>query len=328
MAATHLRAAFLNRLLVVNGPSRQPWSDHTIDALPELLHPGDLLVVNDAATLPASLSGTLRGLSVELRLTGPIEEGWGILFGAGSWRLPTEHRVAPPHASAGDVLSLGDGGEPLRILEVDPRHPRRIRVALRPATVWAHGRPIQYSYHSRDLALSEVQTPYATRPWAVEMPSAGRPLTAELMRRLRAAGVLVCALTHAAGLSSTGSVALDAALPFPERYEVPRATWRAVQQAPRVIAVGTSVVRALESAARGPLHGITELTLTPQSQLRVVDGLLSGMHEPGEPHFRMMGAFADPERLRRASAHAARCGYRNHEFGDSTLLFAEGSPPR
>ena len=170
------------------------------------------------------------------------------------------------------------------------------------------------------VPLSSLQTPYAGRPVAVEMPSAGRPLDQALREAVRARGARIVALTHAAGLSSTGDPALDAALPLPERYEVPAPTWRAVEQACRVIAVGTSVVRALENAARGPLAGVTELRLGAGTELRVVQGLLSGMHEPGESHFELMAAFAAPSLLRRAQEHGARQGYRNHEFGDSTLV--------
>lgn len=315
IAARYRSVSLLHRLLCVRDGA---WSDHLVPELPELLQPGDLLVLNDAATLPASLPVRLGAQSLELRLVGPPEAGWAILFGPGSWRQPTEERPPPPIVAVGESLQLG--GASIRVEEVSARSPRLIRLTLPPSLVWRLGRPIQYSYLDRELSLSEVQTSYGTRPWAVEMPSAGRPLTATLRRQLLARGVQIAALTHAAGLSSTGDAELDAALPLPERYEVPDRTWRAVTSAARVIAVGTSAVRALESAARGPLAGITELRLGPDTSLQVVDGLLSGMHEPGEPHFQMMGAFADPALLRAAVEHAGAVGYHNHEFGDSTLL--------
>jgi S-adenosylmethionine:tRNA ribosyltransferase-isomerase len=214
-------------------------------------------------------------------------------------------------------------GRSLAVLEVSDISPRLVRLALTLHDVLAHGRPVQYSYVPRPLRLDEVQTPYATRPWATEMPSAGRVLTPQLVQALRERGVRVVSLTHGAGLSATGEAVLDAALPLPERYEVPQATWDAVTTARRVVAVGTSVVRALESAARGPLAGVTDLKIGPHTQLRVVHALLSGMHEPGESHFQMMAAFVDLERLRRAVQHAEQEGYCNHEFGDSTLLFRE-----
>lgn len=305
-AATLPLPVQLARLLVIDAHG---WHDRSIEDLPDLLGPNDLVVVNDAGTLPASLPSA-QG---EVRLAGPIEEGWIVRFGPGSWRDRTEDRAAPVPTDVVDIA-----GVPHPVLEVSPISDRLVRVALDPDLVWAHGRPIQYSYLQRDVALHEVQTPYAQRPWAVEMPSAGRPLTRALRHRLPK----VVSLTHAAGLSATGEEALDRALPLRERFEVPDATWRAVQEADRVVAIGTSVVRALESHARG-YRGYTDLRIEPDTELRVVDGLLSGMHEPGEPHFQMLAAFANLDRLRQAHAHAVAQGYRNHEFGDSTFLWRQ-----
>lgn len=316
--ATLPRPGRNSRLLTVSRRDGS-WSDGDVGDLPGRLRPGDLLVVNDAATLPASLPAVASdGTAVEIRLAGPMDEGRAVLFGAGSWRRPTELRPAPPRLGPGDVLRVA--GAPVRVLRVHADHPRLVWLELDPALVWAHGVPVQYSYLGRPLRLGEVQVPYAGAPWAVEMPSAGRPLGGALLRSLGAAGVGVARLTHAAGLSATGDRALDAALPLPERYAVPAETWAAVQAADRVVAVGTSVVRALESAARGPLEGVTDLRVGAGTALRVVGGLLSGMHEPGESHFELMAAFVDLGWLRRACDHAAARGYRNHEFGDATLL--------
>ncbi len=311
------RPGHQNRLLIID-PHTGSWQDAAVADLALCFEPGDVLVVNDAATLPASLHGTTAGAPIELRLAGPPESGWAVLFGAGDWRQDTDTRPAPPPVQVGDRLRLRGGD--VSVLEVSPRSPRLVRVEVPLEQLYAFGHPVQYSYMRRRLSLASVQTPYAGPPLAVEMPSAGRPLDQGLRAALEARGAAVLALSHAAGLSSTGDPALDAALPLPERYDVPAATWRAVQGARRVVAVGTSVVRALESAARGPLSGITELTLGPGVPLQVVDGLLSGMHEPGESHFRLMATFADPDLLRRAHRHAVAQGYRNHEFGDSTLL--------
>ena len=199
-------------------------------------------------------------------------------------------------------------------------HPRLVAVDLDRRRVWSHGVPVQYAYMGRPLRLADVQVPYAGAPWAVEMPSAGRPLGGALVRRLRGAGVGIARLTHAAGLSATGDAALDAALPLPERYAVPEETWDAVQRADRVVEVGTSVVRALEGAARGAPWGLTDRRVGDVTTLRVGDGLLSGMHEPGESHFQLMAALVELGLLRRVCEHAAEAGYRNHEFGDATLL--------
>jgi len=315
-------------------PSLRPWThrllrigediEHRcIDDLPELLEPGDLLVVNDAATLPASLMGE----GCELRLAGPLDEGWVVSFGTGDWRTDTDRRPERTF-EVGEPVTVG--GMAGIVVEVSPLSPRLVRVEweLSGPALWTalyrQGRPVQYSYLDRALALDEVQTPYAARPWAVEMPSAGRPLGEALRKRLAERGVAIASLTHAAGLSATGDPALDAALPLPERSDIPAETLAAVESARRVIAVGTSVVRALEDRARtGWRPGVTTSTLRlgPGSELLVVDGLLSGMHEPGESHFELMAAFEDLDRLRAADRHARARGYRGHEFGDFTLLF-------
>jgi S-adenosylmethionine:tRNA ribosyltransferase-isomerase len=319
-AAVLPRSSLIQRLLVVHAGEDAVF-DEPFANLPQWFEPGDVLVVNDAATLPASVPMQLHGVPGELRLVGAPEHGWVVLFGPGSWRQATEDRAAPAYVAVGDVVEVAD--RRLAVLEVSTISPRLVRLALTLDDVLVHGRPVQYSYVPRRLRLDEVQTPYSTRPWATEMPSAGRVLTPHLLQSLRDRGVQVVSLTHGAGLSATGDVDLDASLPLPERYEVPQATWAAVSGAQRVVAVGTSVVRALESAVRGPLAGVTDLKIGPDTQLGVVDALLSGMHEPGESHFRMMAAFVDLDRLRRAVQHAEQEGYSNHEFGDSTLLFRD-----
>jgi S-adenosylmethionine:tRNA ribosyltransferase-isomerase len=160
------------------------------------------------------------------------------------------------------------------------------------------------------------------------MPSAGWPLGISLLLRLRQRGVTVSSLTHAAGLSSTGDAALDRALPLPERSDVPEATLRAIEATKRdggrVVAAGTTVVRALEGrAAEGPLRpgvGVANLRLGPTYRPRIVDGLLTGLHEPGESHFELLQSFAPRPLLERAARHARSAGYLGHEFGDLSLV--------
>ena len=199
---------------------------------------------------------------------------------------------------------------------------------------YALGAPIQYSYHRAPLRLADVQTPYAARPWAMEMPSTGRPLHWPLLERLRARGVELAWLTHAAGISASGDPDLDASLPLPERYSVPSETMRAVYEARRaghrVVAVGTTVVRALESAAMGVLDGITAIRLgcpNAHCRLRVVDAILTGIHSPGESHYELLGAFADRDTLDRAHAHEVHAGYLAHEHGDLMLLQLSATKP-
>jgi S-adenosylmethionine:tRNA ribosyltransferase-isomerase len=184
---------------------------------------------------------------------------------------------------------------------------------------------VQYSHLEAPLPLWAVQTRYGARPWAAELPSAGRPLSWELLLALRRRGVAVAAVTHACGLSATGDEAIDHALPLPERYDIPAATVDAVARARRVIAVGTSVVRALEGCTRdrGQLtagEGETDLVVGPQFRPRLVKGLLTGLHDPSASHFQLLQAFAPLPLLERAYAHAEQAGYLGHEFGDSCLI--------
>lgn len=326
------------RLLVLE-PRHGAWSDAALDDLPRLLAPGDLLVVNDAATLPAALPArTSSGEPIELRLAGQDPpDFWAVAFGAGDWRQRTEDRPAPPVVAKGSTVFVGGpGGDalPAAVREVSPLSPRllRLRFAAGDDGLWPalyrHGRPVQYSYLSQPLDLWDVQTPYHARPWAMEMPSAGRGLTLPRLFALRRAGVRVAALTHAAGLSSTGDPALDAALPLPERYEIPPGTVRAVEETRaagrRVVAVGTTVVRALESAAAGGSlragAGTATLRIGPGFRPRVVDGLLTGVHDDGTSHFELLKAFAPEPLLERALRHARDEGYLGHEFGDVLLV--------
>jgi len=301
-------------------------------ALPELLRRGDLVVVNDAATLPASLPGrTEDGRGFELRLSGPIDAGrlFGVLLGAGDHRTRTELRGAPPPVAAGERVTVA--GLPATVASAAGR---RVELVVRAdadalwQALYAAGAPVQYAHRPAPLALWSVQTGYAGRPWAAEMPSAGRPLTWDTMLGLTRAGVALASLTHAAGLSSTGDEGLDRALPWPERYEIPRRTVAAIAEARgrggRVIAVGTSVVRALEAAAEhGELRagsGTATVRLDASYRPRVVAGLVSGLHVPGESHFELLSAFAPVDQLRAGLALAAAHRLSSHELGDACLI--------
>ncbi|HEU4420022.1 MAG TPA: S-adenosylmethionine:tRNA ribosyltransferase-isomerase [Planctomycetota bacterium] len=316
----------------------------SIGDLAVLLRPGDVLVLNDAATLPASLPGRGPwGAPVELRLAGEGADGTfaAIVFGAGDWRQRTEDRRPPPPLRAGDLLEFA--ALQATVVAVDPASPRLVTVRFDCAgsALWAglyaSGRPVQYSYLAEPLALWDAQTPFAGRPWAVESPSAGFALSWELLLSLRRRGVAFARVTHAAGLSSTGDRALDARLPFAERSEVPAATAAAVRAARerggRVVAVGTTVVRALEAAARaGGLErsrdwsGTTDLRLGSDTPRRVVDAILTGLHEEGTSHFTLLEAFAPRALLRRANELAEQSGFLAHEFGDVALVLGAGAP--
>lgn len=306
--------------------------------LPDHLRVGDLLVANDAATLPASLRGIHQptGSVVEVRLAGrsslaPEDMDFtAIAFGDGDSRQPTEDRPDPPTLRAGDRLELG----PLRARILGRLgHPRLVSLRFegRPDQVWAsiarHGSPIQYAYLDRTLALWDVWTRIAARPVAFEAPSAGFLLDWRLLARLKERQVGFATITLAAGISSTGDPELDTRLPFDEPYELPESTVEAIRRAQarggRVIAVGTTVVRALEDAATDALHsgaGVATGRLGPESSLRVVDALVTGTHEPDTSHYQALNAFAGSARLRRMTEELETNGYRTHEFGDSVLI--------
>jgi len=326
------------RLLVVDGATGSLREGRT-PALPSLLASGDLLVVNDAATLPASLHGRdAADAPLEARLiSADSERGaghfWAVLFGAGDWHQRTEDRPPPPALAAGARLRFG--GLAAQIVALSPVSPRLVALRFGDAddAVWAalyrEGRPVQYSYLAHELPLWAVQTAYAGRPWAFEMPSAGRPLSWEILLALSRRGVRWAFLTHAAGLSSTGDPVLDAALPLPERFDIPASTIAAIadthQQGGRVIAVGTTVVRALEggSAPDGSLRegsGVTDLRIGPGYRPRVVDGILSGIHTAAESHFALLAAFAPLDLLRSAERYAEAHGFTSHELGDAMLI--------
>lgn len=323
------------RLLEVNRMTGA-LTDRRITDLPSLVRPGDVWVLNDAATLPASLAGRVAGRAVELRLASERSVGrwWVVLFGEGSWRDDTDRRPPPPPLDPGDCIELGAGLN-ARVDRVDERSSRLLEVVFEPGgdafwrALYATGRPVMYSYLARELSLGQVQTGYAARPWAAELPSAGRPLSPGLLAEVRRAGARVVTLTHAAGLSATGDAGLDARLPLPERFDVPKVTAQVVARAldagRRVVAVGTSVTRALEGAVRacGTLRqgeGETDLRIGEGTPLEVVGALLTGAHDPSSSHYELLLAFAPAPVLARAAAVSRAYGYLGHELGDSWFI--------
>ena len=332
------------RLLVV-GPGGS--LHHTPRArLVDQLAPGDLLVVNDAATIPASLRGThsRSGQDVEVRLAArkslapdDVRRWTAVVFGGGDHRTRTEDRPPPPELRQGDSLRLG----PLTATVVGTLgHPRLVELRFDGSArkVWAglarHGRPIQYAHVQEPLALWDVWTPFAGPPAAFESPSAGFALDWAMRDELAARGIGIATLTHSAGISSTGDPELDARLPLDEPYDLPPATALAIARTRarggRVVALGTTVTRALEHAAVGGLRpgpGVADQRIGPATRLRVVDAIVSGVHEPGESHYELLRAFAPAPLLRRMVGELEDGGYRNHEFGDSVLVPCLRCPP-
>src|SRR5262245_20688566 len=308
---------------------------------PSLLRPGDLVVANDAATMPASLHGTHRptGEPVEVRLAArrsllPDDVGRfvAVVFGEGDYRTPTEERPAPPPLNVGDQLSLG----PLNARIIAIRGHRRL-VELRfehaAAVIWEgiarHGRPIQYAYVPTPLAIWDTWTSIASRPVAFEAPSAGFILDWAMLEQIRFRGAHFTTITHAAGIFSTGDESLDRMLPFDEPYAISATAASLIQhtrhRGGRIVAVGTTVVRALEhSAGRHgwvvPGESIATQRVTAASELRIVDAIVSGLHECGSSHYELLRAFQDDGVLEEMTGRADRGGYRAHEFGDAVFI--------
>lgn len=342
--ANWLRDKRDDRLLVVDAASAA--LEHArFTELGRYLGAGDVLVVNDAATIPAAWQFTRAGEAGELRVMlfdarGGLEAD-AVVLGPGTMHERTEDRSPPPALAEGEMLALA-GGARARVIACGGSSARRVRLRFEGEkkeilrALYGFAKPIQYAYVARPLALYHVVLPYAGRPWASEMPSAGRPLDFAALSRLRAAGVKVVAITHGAGVSSTGDAELDRALPFPERYEIGAQAAQTIEAARvagrRVVAVGTSVVRALESAARASVEGriepgaaVTSLRIGAETTRLVVDAVVTGMHEIGTSHFELLEAFAGRAPLEAAVAAGDAAGYLLHEFGDSMLVVA---PPR
>jgi S-adenosylmethionine:tRNA-ribosyltransferase-isomerase (queuine synthetase) len=296
-------------------------SQHGFADLPGLLLPGDLLVVNTTATLPAHVRVSAEQA---VHFSGPRPDG--------SWltelRLVRGKTTVPnDRGYPGQRLGMPGGA----VLTLEQRATARLwqarlSVAVVPYLL-RYGKPIRYSYVPREWPLSYYQTVFARDPGSAEMPSASRPFSPSVVTRLVSAGVLIAPLTLHCGVSSLEG---DEE-PYPEPYDVPPATADLVNhvrtRGGRVIAGGTTVVRALETAALGCIDGRvraaagwTSHLVTPQTGVRAVDGLLTGLHEPRSSHLRMLATFAGPDLLSRCYQAAIEAGCLWHEFGDVHLL--------
>jgi S-adenosylmethionine:tRNA ribosyltransferase-isomerase len=308
---------------------------------PQLLEDGDIVVANDAATLPASLLGvhSRTGRAIEIRLAGQeslsaerVGDFTAVIFGEGDFHVSTEHRPSPPELIPGDHLRLGSlHATVLSLLD----HPRLVSLRLDGSVseVWqqlAHnGRPIQYAYVPTPLAMWHTWTSIAATPAAFEAPSASFILDWNILKLLAARGITLATLTHAAGISSTGDPDLDAKLPFPELYHIPESTAALIEErrkrGSRLIAIGTSVVRALEHAfgqhgCVRPGDGLATQRIGINTTIRVVDAIVSGAHEHGTSHHELLRAFVGDRHLRRIDQELEVQGYRSHEFGDSVFI--------
>lgn len=297
--------------------------------LAEQLDAGDVVVVNTSATLPAAVDAHRRGHRTSaLHISTELENGAWVVEVRGPDNAGPATDVSP-----GEELEL-TGGVRLR---VDASYPT---AGIDGARLWRatpsvatgshryladHGRPIRYGYLSSAWPLGDLQNVYADEPGSAEMASAGRPFTSRLLVRLMARGVVVAPILLHTGVSSPEKHEP----PMPERYRVPASTAALVNLARsrgnRVIAVGTTVARALETGADSTNNahagsGWTDLVLSPDRPARVVSGLVSGLHEPESSHLLLLEAVAGPALVRRAYEEAVRERYLWHEFGDSMLF--------
>jgi S-adenosylmethionine:tRNA ribosyltransferase-isomerase len=291
--------------------------------LHRFLRPGDLLVVNTSATLPAALTARLDGRDVELRLSTPTVDGNCVVELRTAERLPFPRppvpaRIELPAGAYAELLAPYARSERLAVARLSLGAPLAAYLA-------EHGHPIRYGHAGRDWPLSAYQTAFALDPGSAEMPSAGRPFSSQLVTELVARGILVAPVTLHCGVSSLER----GEAPYPERFSVPPATARLVNAVRlwrgRVIAVGTTVVRALETVAApdGTVASEadwTNLVVTPERGLRAVDGLITGWHEPDSSHLDLLEAALGRDLLERSYRAASARGYLFHEFGDVQLV--------
>lgn len=285
-------------------------------SLGSFLSPGDLLVVNTSGTLPAAVDAVRGGRPIAVHFSTSLDDG--------SWIVELRAPDGPLlDGRAGERVSL-PGGASLTLLAPYAPDSRRLWQAAVSGSVLgllsAAGRPIRYGYVPRAWPLSDYQTVFAREPGSAEMPSAARPFTPPLVTRLVTDGVLFAPLVLHTGVSSPEA----GEPPQAERYRVPPTTTALVSwvrsQGGRVIAVGTTAARALESASDGPASGWTNLVLGPQRPAQVVDGIVTGLHAPDASHLLLLEAVAGRELVQRAYDAAVERKYLWHEFGDVSLL--------
>jgi len=298
--------------------------------LPHFQRPGDVLVVNDSATLPASLPA--------VGAIGPFTLNLSTHYGAGLWLAEprwSPARQGPLPLSAGETISAA--GIQGRLIAHYPDLPRLWFICFETElddAMATQGQPIRYAYLDDSYPLSAYQTIFATHPGSAEMPSAAYPFTRRILNMLTDCGIEILDITLHTGVSSleVESEDIENHPLYPEPFDVPAATASAVNAARaegrRVIAVGTTVVKALESAWDGaqlqPVQGFTRRYIRPETGVHVVDGLITGLHDPVTSHLAMLYAIAGQDRIRNAYAEAIRESYLWHEFGDSHLILRAG----
>lgn len=311
------------KLLHLNRKTGQ--TEHTVFyELGRFLKPGDTLILNNSRTIPAQLTGRdQQQKEVIIRLAQRLtEDKWKVLL------------INNKTVKAGDIFTFGDHLEAVisSIEDNDPLITLKFSICCQALwdEVYRLGQPIRYEYIQVPWELDYYQTVFASVPGSVEMPSAGRAFSWEMIQRLRAQGVQIGFIQLHTGLSYYED---DRWLSIPsehiEEYSIPAQTAKLITEAKvnggRIIAVGTTVVRALESVYKKygvvkAIHDLTNLYINREFELQVVDGLITGMHEPEASHLDLLSAFIEPEYLKNGYQEALQAGYLWHEFGDMNLI--------
>lgn len=334
------------KLLVINSHKETIRSDH-LNNIDSYFDKGDVIVVNQSGTIPGSMQGKIMRTNedIEIRLAGWIGKkftngyNWiAVTFGAGDWHLKTEEREEIDNLIIGDII-IFENGLFITVREIIVKPAKFIKIQFQtdiPSEelwnkIYEIGKPIQYSYLEETLSIWDQQTLFSGPPISLEPPSASFQFSWELINKLIDKGVIIVPILHSAGISSTGNKEVDSYLPLPERYEINKDAADIIQKAKiegrKIVAIGTSVVRALEANASQnngnttPANDITNFVISENYKPQVVTGIISGMHVPEESHMKIMLAFTNEKLLLDGYTLAIEDEYLWHEYGDLTLVY-------
>ncbi|TES57509.1 S-adenosylmethionine:tRNA ribosyltransferase-isomerase [Halalkalibacterium halodurans] len=305
------------RMLVLDRDSHRTFHE-PFTAIANYLQQGDILVLNRSRSIPSRLIGSLHGETIELRLSHERRDGlWDGLI------------LSSSELHAGDRIFLSSSLS-ATLIEKDEHTPLwRVAFSKRGAQlleyVYRYGEPIGYEYIKSSLSIQDYQTVYSSAPGSVEMCSAGRPFTWQLLARLKQKGVRIAFLELHTGLSYYENDVWPDPAHHPEHYHIPKETIEELKKGKRIIAVGTTVVRALETYAQtNRSQGTTTLSIDAGYELQLATGLLTGFHEPQASHLHMLAAFVQEQELFRVYEQAIRQGYQWHEFVDVNFILPLG----
>ncbi|MHA2027978.1 MAG: S-adenosylmethionine:tRNA ribosyltransferase-isomerase [Candidatus Kariarchaeaceae archaeon] len=333
------------KLLVIDTQNQTTQSNHLND-ISTYFEKGDIIVINHSATIPSSLRGkiTRTNKDIEIRLAGwlgtEFSAGYdwkAITFGRGDWQEKTEDREEVQDLRIGDIVTF-DNGLFLTVKQIFVKPAKFVQIQFQTdilseelwKKIYERGKPIQYAYLEEPLAIWDQQTIFSGPPLSLEPPSAAFQFSWGVVNKLIRKGVKIVPILHSAGLSSSGNEEVDSFLPLPERYEITKESAEIIQNAKaegrKIIALGTSVVRALEANALNnhgkiiPTNDITDFVINMNYRPQIVTGVISGMHIPEESHMQILLAFANEELIIEGYNLAIENEFLWHEYGDITLI--------